>query len=162
MKNKVILLMSTILITTSCGVNEAQLKQSIKYENGILSINIKSSKQHHLICKYFDEIFIDTLFNEPVSLNLEDSLDFKYEFLDDKKYEQAYSLITKGYVPIQINLDNKVDTIFTKRIELSSENNLYAKVISGKICPIEKYFLSKTVQNRIERKPPVNCILRSS
>ena len=53
MKNKVRLLMSAILITTSCGVNEAQLKQSIKYENGMLSINIKSSKQHHLICKYF-------------------------------------------------------------------------------------------------------------
>ena len=41
--------MSAILITTSCGVNESQLKQSIKYENGMLSINIKSSKQHHLI-----------------------------------------------------------------------------------------------------------------
>ena len=72
MKNKVILLMSAILITTSCGVNESQLKQSIKYENGMLSINIKSSKQHHLICKYFDEIFIDTFFYEHVSLNLVD------------------------------------------------------------------------------------------
>lgn len=152
MKNKGILLLSTILTITSCGMNETQLKQSINYKDGTLSINIQSLKQHHLICEYLDEVFIDTLFNEPISLNLEDSLGIEYEFelfSGYKKYKKAYSLITKGYVPIHVNLDNKIDTIFTKRVELSSENNLYARAIAGKICPIEKYYLSKEAQDDI-------------
>ena len=165
MKNKVILLMSTILITTSCGVNETQLKQSIKYENGTLSVDIKSPRRHHLICKYFDDVFIDTLFNERIDLNLEYRLKryvmgaMENVFLEDnrgvinlKRYDfaQAYSLITKGYVPICINLDNRVDTIFTEKIELAPDNSLYAKVISGEICPIEKYYLSKTTHDHIQ------------
>lgn len=48
MKNEEILLLFTILVTTSCGMNNTQLKHSINYENGALSINIQSSKQHHL------------------------------------------------------------------------------------------------------------------
>ena len=154
MKNKVILLMSTILITTSCGVNETQLKQSIKYENGMLSINIKSSKQHHLICKYSDETFIDTLFNGTINMNLEDYVEYPtYE-----EYNTAYSLITKGYIPIYINLDSKIDTILPGRIKLASENNLYAKVISGKIFPIERYYLSEIVQNDIQQWLPTGDV----
>lgn len=154
MKNKWILLLSTILTITSCGMNETQLKQSINYEDGTLSINIQSLKQHHLICEYLDEVVIDTLFNEPISLNLEDLLDINEHsvfYVDrlDWNYKIAYSLITKGYAPIHINLDNKIDTIFTKRVELSSENNLYARAITGKICPIEKFYLSKKEQDDI-------------
>lgn len=145
MKNKWILLLPTILTITSCGMNEAKLKQSIKYENGTLSIDMNSSRQHHLICRYFDDVFIDTLFNDTINVDIDDRLDVGY-----KQYEKAYSLITKGYVPIRINLDNRVDTTFAENIELAPDNTLYAKVISGEICPIEKYYLSKTGQNDIQ------------
>lgn len=145
MKNNILAILAIILAITSCDVNGTRLKQSIKYVDGELSIDIKSSKEHHLTCMYFDDVFIDTLFKSSVNINLEDTLKNKFRW-GWWKHKEAYSLITKGYVPIHVNIDNKVDTIFVRNVELAPDNNLYAIVKSGKICPIEKYYLSKKGQ----------------
>lgn len=149
MKNNILTILIVCLSVASCDVSETRLKQSIKYDSGQLSININSSKEHRVRCKYFDEIFIDTLFKKSINLNLEDTLSAVYKFSNSKSYEIAYSLITKGYVPIYVNIDEKVDTMFVRHIDLATENNLYAKVVSGKICPIERYYLSEEGQRNI-------------
>lgn len=151
MKNNILTILIICLSVASCDVSKTRLKQSIKYGNGQLSININSPKEHRVICKYFDEIFIDTLFKKSINFDLEDTLSTVYNFSNSKSYEIAYSLITKGYVPIYVNIDEKVDTMFVGHIDLAAENNLYAKVVSGEVCPIERYYLSEQEQYNIRR-----------
>jgi len=127
---KVLLLISAIL----CVACTSSLPPVMSYENQELKVNATDNSKHSLFISYLGQPFSKKDFKKTISLNLDEMLKSD----EANRFEIAYQYAQKGSLPINIRIDNSVDTVINYSCSLSHGDSLYCYVMSGTCLKITK------------------------